>query len=73
MAERVQKTRSTTLFVAFVGDTRFEPADGTAVFASLHSHNEILTGPKVTRISGRLVGLKGDGATRTQQLSGRKT
>ena len=54
MAERVQETHSTTLLVASVGDTRFEPADGTAVFASLHSHNEILTGPKVTRVSGRL-------------------
>ena len=70
MAERVQKTHSTTLFVASVGDTRFEPADGTAVFASLHPHNKILTGPKVTRINGRLVGLKSDGATRPNNSQG---
>ena len=41
MVERAQQSRTTMLFVAFVGDTRFEPADGTAVFASLHSHNEV--------------------------------
>ena len=70
MAERVQKTHSTTLFVAAVADARFELADGTAVFASLHSHNEILTGTKVTRISGRLVGSKGDGATRPNNSQG---
>ena len=57
MVERAQQSRTTMLFVTFVGNTRFEPADGTAIFASLHSHNEILTGPKVTRISGRHVGL----------------
>ena len=70
MVERVQKTHSTTLFVASVGDTRFEPTDGTAVFASLHPHNEILTGPKVTRISGRLVRSKHDGATRPNNSQG---
>ena len=56
MVERVQKTHSTTLFVAFVGDTRFEPADGTAVFASLHSHNEDLSDLQVAGIGRRVAG-----------------
>ena len=74
MVERVQQSHTTTLFVASVGDTRLGPTDGTAIFASLHPYNEILTGPIVTRVSGHLIGSRGDGAPRTQQqLSGRKT
>ena len=72
MVERVQQSHTTTLFVASVGDTRFEPADGTAIFASLHSHNEILTGPKVTRVSGRLIGSRGDSAMRPNNSQGGK-
>ena len=70
MVERVQQSHTTTLFVASVGDTRFEPTDGTAVFASLHLHNENLTGPKVAGVNGRLIGSKGDGATRPNNSQG---
>ena len=66
MVERVQKTHSTTLFVASVGNTRFGPTDGTMALASLHSHNEDSPDLQVARVSGRLIGSRGDGATRTQ-------
>ena len=70
MVERVQQSHTTTLFVAFVGNTRFEPADGTAVFASLHPHNENLTGPKVAGVNGRLIGSRGDSAMRPNNSQG---
>ena len=87
MVERVQEPHTTTLFVASVGDTRFEPTDGMATFAFENPHNEDVTDPKVAGVSGRLVGTNSVGsrrqggrsvtsrrcATRTQQLSGRKT
>ncbi len=56
MVERVQKTHSTTLFVASVGDTRFVPTVGTATFASSHPHNEDLTDLQVAGIGRRFVG-----------------
>ena len=87
MVERVQQSHTTTLFVASVGDTRFEPADGTAIFVFVCPHNEDVTDPKADAINGRLVGSNSANsrrqggrsvtsrrsATRTQQLSGRKT
>ena len=87
MAERVQKTHSTTLFVASVGDTRFEPTDGMAISAFIHFNNNDLTGPKIAGSSRCVVGSSsadsrrqgGHSATfrqsakRSQQDSGRKT
>ena len=70
MVERVQKTHSTTLFVASVGDTRLGPTDGAAIFASLHPYNEIMTGPLVARVSGHLIGSRGDGTTRPNNSQG---
>ena len=56
MAERVQKSHTTTLFVASVGNTRFEPTDGAATFASLHPHNEDQIGLRIAGIGRRFAG-----------------
>jgi len=87
MVERVQKSHTTTLFVASVGNARFEPTDGTAVFAIFHRNNKDLTDPKIAGSNRRVVGSTSADSTRqggrsvtsrrsakrSKQNSGRKT